>query len=382
MQPAAPRPLTWKKKLVFALVTVVGLAALLETAARLVEWWLPPQPVDWGLGFDPSSRLFVPSPANPALLVTSEAKRTVFRTQEFAAHKPPGTLRLVALGESSVNYLDPELRVLEGQLQEGLRPRYDRVEVINAGGLSYGSHRLVPLAVELLEYEPDVFLVYVAHNEFEEVEQFQLAARDSLALQQAASHSALVRLVRDRVTAAQVARLRREHNQRVLAEGVPNFARAWRYPFTQKDVDERMQAFRENLSFIVTACRDRGVLVVLGTVPSNLVRPYLPEKAWHEYQPVWALLERQEYEQAAALGRRILAETPGRHQSSDLENDILRTLARERDVPLADVEAAICQAEPHGVPGETLFKDHCHLNDRGNELLRQTYARVLLDVLR
>lgn len=379
--PAPPRQLTRKKKLAFTLVTVVTLAALLEGVARVVEWWVPPQPIDWGQGFDPGSRLFVPSPTTPGLLVTNEAKRLSFRTQEFAAHKPPRVLRIAALGESSVSYLDPELRVLEEHLKTALSPRYDRVEIINAGGLSYGSHRLAPLAVELLDYEPDMMLIYMGHNEFEEVEQLHLASPQTRALQQTASHSALVRLLHDRVTAVRVARLRREHDER-LAGSTPNPARAWRYPFTKDDVARRMEAFRANLSFIVTACRDKGVRVVLGTVPSNLVRPYLSEDSWREYQPVWSLLERHEYDQAAKLGRRLLAETPGRHQSSDLENDILRSLAREPGVALADVEAAVVRAEPHGVPGETLFKDHCHLNDRGNALWRETYETVLLALLR
>ena len=30
-------------------------------------------------------------------------------------------------------------------------------------------------------------------------------------------------------------------------------------------------------------------------------------------------------------------------------------------------------AEPHHIPGETLFNDHCHLNEKGNEILLQTF---------
>ena len=50
-------------------------------------------------------------------------------------------------------------------------------------------------------------------------------------------------------------------------------------------------------------------------------------------------------------------------------------------MPLADVEAAVIAAEPHGVPGETLFNDHCHLNPAGNALLVRVYEKEILRAL-
>ncbi len=41
-----------------------------------------------------------------------------------------------------------------------------RWEVINCGGISYASYRVAALMEELIQYEPDLFVVYSAHNEF------------------------------------------------------------------------------------------------------------------------------------------------------------------------------------------------------------------------
>jgi hypothetical protein len=112
------------------------------------------------------------------------------------------------------------------------------------------------------------------------------------------------------------------------------------------------------------------------------VKPDLIRSELAEYQAVTALVAQGRYEEAHALGRRLLVKYVGRHQSSDLENGIIRDLAIAHDVPLADVEAAVSAAEPHGIPGETLFKDHCHLNDRGNRLWRETVERVVIDTLK
>ena len=39
-------------------------------------------------------------------------------------------------------------------------------EVVNCGGVSYASYRLVPIMEEALNYGPDLFIVYTGHNEF------------------------------------------------------------------------------------------------------------------------------------------------------------------------------------------------------------------------
>ncbi len=39
-------------------------------------------------------------------------------------------------------------------------------EVINCGGISYASYRLVPILKECLNYEPDLFILCTGHNEF------------------------------------------------------------------------------------------------------------------------------------------------------------------------------------------------------------------------
>lgn len=380
------RRLTLRKKVVFSLLVVSACLGMLELAARVVEVWVPPRAVDYGQGFDPDSRLFEPSPADPHTMRTRPQKLASFRHQEFASPKPPGTLRIVAIGGSSVNYLDDELRVLEGRLKTALSPRYRRVEILNCGGLSYGSHRLARVAAEVLHDEPDLILFYEAHNEFEEVEQLRLAANWTTRPQEVASRLAVVRVISDRVTALRIARLRREHvdrvadQQRALAGDLPRSARAWTHRFTRADVAERMESFRANMTRIVDLCEARGVPLVLTTVPSNLVKPYLAEEAAEPYREVRELIDRGEFERAGIRGRQVLKECAGRHQSSDLENDILRSIARERHVPLADVEAAVIRAEPHRLPGETLFKDHCHLNAEGNTILRATMEAEVLKI--
>lgn len=373
--------LGWRKVLLFSLLPLLLSVTFLEVGARVLEIWVPPRIVDFGHGFDTASRLFVPDADRPGFRVTHPAKKAAFHGQAFADPKPEGTFRVVVVGESSVYRLSKEIPNLGRWIAGRLAGRVREVEIINAGGMSYGSQRLVPVTAEMVGYQPDLVLVYMGHNEFEEVEQLTLASVETQKLREICSASAAFRFFRDRLGLLTVRRWEHEHNQRVLSRARPDWARAWKHRFTPEDVEKRMKAFRNNLASIIRLCQTNGIPVVVGTVPSNLMKPALAKEQWEAYGEVWDLLERREHEKAAARGKELLSAMAGRHQSSPLENGIIRSLAAQYAVPLADVEAAVTAAEPHHVPGETLFADHCHLNDAGNRLLVETYRKTLEQVL-
>jgi hypothetical protein len=51
-------------------------------------------------------------------------------------------------------------------------------------------------------------------------------------------------------------------------------------------------------------------------------------------------------------------------------------------VALANVEQTVIAREPHGVPGKTMFGDHCQLNPEGNQLLTGVYAQEIIGLFR
>jgi len=316
---------------------------------------------------------------------TRPAKQVSFPRQRFQRVKPQGTFRIVALGGSSVHYLEPEFRQLEKELTEKYKTEYDQVEIINCGGFAYGSHRLVFIFREVLNYSPDLILLYTGHNEFEEVEQMQLSNLDRIGFDETISKSAIVRFLRDRKADYEISQLEKQHNRRLLANQEPvsetNFARAWTYAFTDQDVQQRMERYEHNLRLILTAAREQQIPLIIGTVASNLVQPYLPQQAASRYQQVYDLWNQEKYEEGRQLARQILRETAGRHQASDLENAILKKLADEFDRPLVDVEQAVIESEPLKLPGQTLFEDHCHLNEAGRVVWIEAFRPAIETVL-
>ena len=379
------RRISLRKRVAFSVFATLCFFSILEVGFRCIEFFKPPQHVDYGLGFNRDSSVFAESSFSPGIMETQRSKRVSFVRQRFKREKPIGTFRIVALGGSSVNYLQPQLQAMARKLTEDFNGQYGKVEVINCGGFAYGSHRLVIVFREALEYEPDLLLLYTGHNEFEEVEQLQLAGVNRLGFDKAVSNSAIIRFFRDRKLEFDISRLEKEHNRRVLASNEPvsdsNFARAWSHPFTQNDVTERMQTYKHNLSLILSLAKEQQVPVIMGTVSSNLARPYLPQHSASVYERVYELWNQGKKEEGLRLANEILVQTAGRHQASNLENNILRELANEFSVPLVDVAAMVAAEEPHGVPGETMFDDHCHLNKSGREVWRSGYEPEIRKVL-
>jgi len=373
------------KKLAFACISLILTLLTLECAARGVEFLRPSTSIDYSRGFDAALRVFVPAPGGSNQVTTAPGKDAFFRVQTFGSTKPPDTLRIALLGGSSVYLFDSEIRNMEATLESAVAPKYRRVEVINGGGLSYGSGRMVAVALEMLSYDPDVLILYEANNEFTEMEQFRLAQIDSKSVEHALSWSALVRVLRDAVNARLVARIQDDIVQQSKRTGsTPPISATGEidmYAVTPLEVGQRMASFRSNYGLMIDLCRSHHTRVIIGAEPSNLVQPFLPRAQELEYQTAWDLMHVGRFADADVVARRILAEPWCRHQASDVENQILRDLAAERRVTLADVESAVRAAEPHGIPGETLFRDHCHLNYRGNVILRETLCRAVLECL-
>lgn len=93
----------------------------------------------------------------------------VLKVHDFRDPKPPGIFRVFFLGESSVQGVPYERNATMCAFLEALLaaawPEI-RVEVINCGVTAVNSYSLRAWLPEVLEYEPDLLVVYAGHNEF------------------------------------------------------------------------------------------------------------------------------------------------------------------------------------------------------------------------
>ena len=107
--------------------------------------------------------------ADAARYVIPQTRRKFFAAESFPATKSKNTFRVFCLGGSTVQgrpFSKQTSFTTWLQLSLQAADPHRNWEVINCGGVSYASYRLIPILQECLRYEPDLFIVCTGHNEF------------------------------------------------------------------------------------------------------------------------------------------------------------------------------------------------------------------------
>ena len=116
--------------------------------------------------------------ANRPLFVLSEDgqqfrvaqnRRLYFAEESFSATKLPNEYRIFVFGGSTVQGRPFSIPTSFTTFMEiGLNRIAPDVkwEVVNCGGISYASYRVLPIVKECLRYQPDLYIVCSGHNEF------------------------------------------------------------------------------------------------------------------------------------------------------------------------------------------------------------------------
>jgi len=303
-----------------------------------------------------------------------------------------GGIRIALLGGSTVWQLvdAPVLRqVLEQRLG---RP----VAVLNMGVLGCGSERELWSAREALELDVDVLVVYTGHNEFLSFSNPGTYRQPPSGMGWLPLHSRAYQL------AWWLFQGEIEPSDRLEANQV--WSRVRRYD--DEDKEEFYGHFEQNLRELIEVWGDRPL--VLATAASNLrLAPLVgsPGETVEELQKLSVddLKARSESADAGAwslhaLGTRMLEQgedrsgakgylersferTPCPERANVRINQILRSLADQQAIPLADVKAAIAEQSPDHVPGLDLFVDNCHLREEGKRIQQVVLAEAIIAAL-
>ncbi len=179
---------------------------LIECVLRLTGLGIPTSYQEPFVGFSQSFPLFeLDAPAGE--FRTARHHHYFFGLQHFPAKKKATTFRAFCLGGSTVlghpyNTETALPRWLEIELA-GCDPSH-RYEVVNCGGMSYASYRLVPILQEVFDYDPDLIVVMTGHNEF-------LEERTYHAVKQRTAARAWID---DRFSSFRIVTLARRHDKR------------------------------------------------------------------------------------------------------------------------------------------------------------------------
>jgi Flp pilus assembly protein TadD len=154
------------RDILFGLIVGLAFFGMLEGALRLAGFPPRAESGDPFVGFSGIHPLFR---LENGIARTAPEKLKYFNEASFEVPKPSETVRVFCFG-GSTTYGHP----FDGRtsfprwLQDLLNtadPQHT-YEVLNAGGISYASYRILPLIKETLNYQPDLMVVYTGQNEF------------------------------------------------------------------------------------------------------------------------------------------------------------------------------------------------------------------------
>jgi lysophospholipase L1-like esterase len=409
----------------------LGLVVAAELLCRLLGWGDPRLRADPFVGFSGTRPLFVETADGDSYIV-SRVREEYFARESFPVTKPERTRRIFCLGGSTVQgrpWSIPTSFTTWLELALNIADTEHDWDVINCGGISYASYRLVPILEECLQYEPDMIILCTGHNEFLEDRSYPQALRSPLLHR--TSRLRLVNVARGLLDLGQQdAPAQTDAGRAMLpleTEPMLNFEgglAAYHRDDTWRDgVAEHYEL---NLRRMVTMVKEAGLPLLLMRPSSNLrdCPPFkweLPahfsaeqEDRWGEWiaraqqvreqAPLEALdLLQQALQSDAAnplthyhLGRthlqlrdafaaretlvaaRDLDVCPLR-MTSPLEERLAR-VAEEEDVPLLNMHALLEDLSRDGILGDDWLVDHIHPSIEGHQKIADALVLQLCEM--
>ncbi len=358
--------------------------------------------------------LFFPAPFFPPGMIKSP------QVYAIPVQKPSNTFRIFVLGESAAMGDPDPAYGFSRYLEVMLRERYPAMnfEVVNTGSVAINSHVLLPIARELADQKPDVFILYSGNNEvvgpYGPGTALTSSGRLSLPLIRASIYARSTRLGQ-------------------LLTSVGTQKREWRGMEMFLDKQVRASAplmngvyanFENNLRDTIAVARKSGAKVIVSTVATNLqdCAPFgslhkenlSPDalRSWSALFEHGSELEQQglyaealkayqgaanidgeyaevEFRIAHCLGKLWNHNEAKEHftRARDLDtlrfradsriNEINRSTAASSGAELLDAEAILSQQSADGIIGSDLIYEHVHLTPLGNYVLaRAMFSQI------
>jgi tetratricopeptide (TPR) repeat protein len=345
----------------------------------------------------------------------------------FEVKKSPKTKRIFCLGESTMAGFPYDFNATApGFLRDRLTlllPEY-KVEVINAGLSAVGTFVVDDFMRELLAYEPDLFVVYVGHNEFYGAygvgSQVAVAGpvwmtRLTIGLLRTKVFLALRNLYASVFHSSTEQKGGTLMGQMVGQRGIP---------FNSEMYRRTRQIYEENLESIISRAQFAGVPVIFSALVSNVLtqEPFqsvfdtatssTSQGAWEQSlhlgdslsavdkmsEAVAAFLQSTiidtlnataffklgktfydvgQYDAARTTLTRAKDLDALRFRATEDFQQLLASVCERNGVSLSSVDSVFSTNSPHGIIGNELILEHLHPNISGYFLMAKTFSQTI-----
>ena len=297
------------------------------------------------------------------------------------------------------------------------------VEVVNLGIDTFNSYQVLDIAKKLPQYDPDLLIIYMGHNEI----YGPLGVASNVALGTSRKVINLILRLREikifQLANNFYAKLRAPSN-RLKKEGSPykmmvNSSLASDHPLREQAIEN----FRGNLHEIISIAKRHQIPVILGTIVSNVRdwRPFdsepppssLDVTQWQQLlENGKAAFEQNNLKEAERIYQTAIELFPAHAQTHfdlghvylaeghrdkakrsftrarDLDilpirapsevNETIKSVVKETDIILADLETAFEDCDPKSVIGKPMIVEHLHPSNEGYYFIASHLANVIL----
>jgi len=413
------------------------LLLLIEGAFRLLGYGDDTLGNDPLVGFSSLEPLFALKPDSNEY-ETRRERYPYFIQERFPHKKGTDTFRIFAFGGSTVQGRPYSIQTAFPKwLQINLETAFPskHFEVINCGGISYASYRLVPIVEECLDYEPDLFILCTGQNEFLEARTYGSIKRLAKplgstvkAVSKLATYEAMDKLYR-RIRETE---LREEYEKKPTMKREVDALLDYRRGLEAYHRDSKwhwgvITHFQENIKRIDAISQQAGVPLVILNPPVNLkdTPPFKSEhhnnlsdqqkEAYHDWIQQanehfnadprkaaqylkWAIELDPQYALAhyslghcyLALGQYSRAEKS--FQTALVEDvcplrlqpnmrSFVDDFCKQNHIPYLDLQALLKEHTTEAVIGNEILVDHVHPSIRGHQIIAETTAELLFETL-
>ncbi len=429
------KTITKRKRWAFRLAAIaIGLLPMVLAEAILAGLGLPSTPAanDPLVDLHQLKPLFAPA-LDDATLAIPSSRYDHFRPESIEREKPANQFRIFALGGSTVQgspFTTETSFSTWLQLSLAAASNEHQWRVINCGGTSYASYRVAAILDEVIEYEPDLLIFFLGHNEFLEDRTYgnwKKWPRSSARVVESLASLRTVQLLRQ--LAAPLAKSSSVDPLPWVAESEVN-ARLDKYgglePYVrdQKWRNDIIEHFRITYTRMLRRAHDYGIPVIVCVPVSDLrdtppfkvvIEPHASLEDQEKMKTLWQriqlssnsasermqscreLLECDPHHSGAAyvLGRLMLDQqkfseakywlTVARdwdvcplRATSEIET-IVREAAGDLDAPLLDVLEKCESLSRHGIVGAPLLVDHVHPSVEVHQRIGRWLAEIMIE---
>lgn len=259
-----------------------------------------------------------------------------------------------------------------------------RIEVVNCSMTAINSYTLRDLTPGILGEEPDLILIYAGHNEYygalgagsvESLGDFRPLVNFTIALERYRTYQ----LLRNSISwiAGMFSRGEKTSSGTMMEQMVRN-----KYiPYKSAAYEKGLSQFEGNTSDILGMIKKAGVPVIIGTLACNLKdqAPFVSDSSsgYPAAETIYdegkrALLQKK-ITDADSLFRYARDLDELRFRAPGEMNEIVRSLGREYDVPVLDIDSAFDASSPDHITGNNLMSDHLHPTLGGYKLIGRLF---------